>query len=238
VNYAILGCLLLVVTLARADEPTYSVERDNNVVCSMQPEQVAANSLTLKVLSMRCTTSDKVPGVGHQEGKEDRVVWFVRVRGHFPLRGPVSEPCLEGYYVTDDESGATTEYGCGPARESNEPAYSVEIDPGATCRMRPEEVATKAEGKKILSMRCTTMEKVVRVTDARGDPDRSAVWYVRARGHWVNLRTPPGVPAQSFDGEGFLLIDDADGFITGRGASPDPGSPVPIIEMRPLQKGR
>src|SRR5262249_22814939 len=94
VDYAILGCLLLFAGLARASEPAYSVERDNTVVCRTQPEQVAANPYGWKILSMRCTTRNKVAEISHDE---DRVIWFARVVGYVCLPG--AETCCDvGFY--------------------------------------------------------------------------------------------------------------------------------------------
>jgi len=53
----------------------------------------------------------------------------------------------------------------------------------------------------------------------------------------VNLQTPPGALAVSFEGEGHYEISDATGEITGR-TSPDPGTKVRGGERREPIKGR
>jgi len=127
-----------------------------------------------------------------------------------------------------------------PAAASPPSAVAVEVDPGITCSRSATEMAALVEvkGQRVLSLRCTTRDRVVKVTLPDGSLDRSVVWYVRARGSWVNLRTPPGVSAMSFEGEGFYEISDATGEVTGRGASPDPGTRVRGGERRDLTKGR
>jgi hypothetical protein len=96
----------------------------------------------------------------------------------------------------------------------------------------------EGRGKRVLALRCTTRDRLMTVTLPDGSSDRSVVWHVRARGHWVNLRTPPGVSSVSFDGEGSYLISDATGEVIGLGASPDPGTRVHGGERRQLIKGR
>ena len=57
---------------------------------------------------------------------------------------------------------------------ADEEAYPVQVDPGVSCRMRPEEVARAANGDgKITSMRCTTLNR-----EHNGQPIDDAVWWV------------------------------------------------------------
>ncbi len=62
------------------------------------------------------------------------------------------------------------------------------------------------------------------------------VWIVRLTGRFVDLRTPPGVPAQVL-GAGFHLVDDATGEIVGRGGRGQPAGGAPQSPSR-LTKGR
>jgi len=63
---------------------------------------------------------------------------------------------------------------------------AVEVDPGVICRRPANEIAAivEARGQRVLSMRCTTRDRLARVTLPDGSLDRSVVWYVRARRRW------------------------------------------------------
>lgn len=89
----------------------------------------------------------------------------------------------------------------------------VEIDPGLSPHMTPQEIIRRFEGgsppgslfqpDEVVSLHCFLGE-------VPGKPGKHVVWTVRMHGRFVNLRTPPGVPAQVTD-RGFVEIEDATG---------------------------
>jgi hypothetical protein len=108
--------------------------------------------------------------------------------------------------------------------------YPISIQPGLEPRMSPAAVVEIALAQQRASIApgrpaptVTAVECVhgrdVGLASPPPAPDATApYWIVRMTGRFVNLRTPPGVPAQVF-GSGFYVIDDASGEAVGRGGS-------------------
>jgi len=71
--------------------------------------------------------------------------------------------------------------------------YKIEIDPGVSCHMKPEEVADVVKDEKIVSMHCTILE-----AGKIGTPQRQTVWTVSLGDHGYT-------------------VDDATGKIIGHG---------------------
>lgn len=131
-----------------------------------------------------------------------------------------------------------------------QPPYSVQIEAGISPRMNPADVASLVEAvhgnslvsggssrgaapiapfvPQILSLHClpgSQAHKAEARLPSFDFPRHSMVWFVKARGTFVNYRTPPGVPAQ-IRHTGFYVIDDATGKVLAWGgyAPSNPGS--------------
>jgi hypothetical protein len=192
---------------------TVSLERDPDVDCTLEPEQVLNR---VEGHLIQCTSFDRTPG-RHGSG-DRRPVWFVHSHG--------GGSCPDGrntgtWTILDDATGREVNrgtYPCGapPKRPEGPPAYKVTVDPGVGCRMLPDEVAEKFGWWGITSMRCTTADKLWQTWGPEGR-DRSVVWVVERR-----------------DG-GWSAIDDATGETRAggglgaarRGLDTDPVAPQP-----------
>lgn len=122
-----------------------------------------------------------------------------------------------------------------------QPSVQVEIEPGLSPRMTPPEIIQRFEGGSppgslfqpdaVVSLRCFLGE-------VPGKPGKHVVWIVRIHGRFVNLRTPPGVPAQVTD-RGFVEIEDATGHaIAWGGMRPSFPRLANPREGQRLEKGR
>jgi len=173
---------LLTAASGRADKPAYTVEADPGISCRMRPEEVAHVVPDGKITSMRCTTLD----IEH-DARRRLTVWWVAFG--------------DQRYCVDDTTGKIMGFsGTGfpttarrPTPEKPPLPYKVEIDPGVSCHMKPEEVADGVKDEKIVSMHCTILE-----TGKIGTPQRQTVWTVSLGDHGYT-------------------VDDATGKIIGHG---------------------
>jgi len=180
------------------DRPwTVQLERDPGVDCTLTPEEVLDRAVGY---SIHCTSLDKTL-LGHRSG-DRRPVWYVNSHGG----GTV---CPDGRntgssVLLDDATGRvldTTVYPCAepPKRPEGPPTYTVTVDPGVGCRMTPDEVAEKFGWQGILSLRCTTSDKLWEMWGPEGR-DQRVVWVVK------------------MDDRGYV-IEDSTGQITAAGGS-------------------
>ncbi|MEB2343191.1 MAG: hypothetical protein OZ948_00435 [Deltaproteobacteria bacterium] len=97
--------------------------------------------------------------------------------------------------------------------------YTGSIAPGLHPRLTAATVAdlVGAGGSAApAGVRRITALECVRGDDIGRAGSTAPFWIVRVEGHFVNLRTPPGCPAQVAP-EGFYVIDDATGSMVARG---------------------
>jgi hypothetical protein len=137
------------------------------------------------------------------------------------------------------------------AMAEEQPRYSVKIDEGLSPRMRAEDVAQLAVTRlarglermdvdpttgeprlvpatpEVLELRCMTYDKFFKIRDKdTGELERRVVWLVRAKGEFVNHRTPEGQPSSVHDA-GYLIFDDSTGRVVAFGSTEPPVRTVP-----------
>ena len=109
-----------------------------------------------------------------------------------------------------------------------EPPFSVRVHTGLDPRLDPSAVAEIAieqlgEGATVDEMTLVPSDSDVRTIEPEsalgpepGAPTGGAVWVVRARGHFVGRRVPPGVPDVR-SSTGYFVIEDATGDVRAMG---------------------
>lgn len=196
----LVACLLVCPLAARAErvqigpwpdrEWTVSFEQDPGVECTLKPEEVLDRVLGH---SIHCTSFDKTIA-GHGSG-DKRPVWYVNSHGG-------GNVCPDGrnsgsVAVLDDATGRVLQqevYPCPepPKRPEGPPKYTVTFDPGVGCRMTPDDVAEKLRWR-VISMRCTTMDKFFKAWGPDGRVDQRVVWFADQGGdEWTIIEDSTG----------------------------------------------
>ena len=199
-------------TIGPWPERPFSVllKRDPGATCTLRPEEVLDRVMGY---ALECTPFDKT-ALGWSSG-DRRAVWFIASHA--------GDACWNNtpsgsWIILDDATGR--EMGRGlypcperPKRPEGPPTYVVKVDPGVGCRMLPDEVAEKFSWQGIVSMRCTTMNRLVEMSGPEG-LDQRVVWLVDQRGEWS-------------------IIEDASGMVTAYGGSGGARRPVPVPPWPP-----
>jgi len=106
------------------------------------------------------------------------------------------------------------------------PPFPVDVPPGLSVRMSPEDVARVAESALGPNARVLRMSAVAHIRDVstvenfgkpgRAFPDVGPVWVVRGDGQFIGHYGPPGAPPPT-SRTGFYVVADRTGQIIGMG---------------------
>lgn len=143
----------------RQDRRAVTVEVDEGVSCSRSPDEIVAAVGELEIVSLHCTTADRLGYATSESGRD--VVWVVQME-----RGSRVVEDRTGMMIGAGGEGLVMRGGRAPVPEpapdrsgNFDPTAIATSDPGARCKLTPEEAYALRPSRSLLELRCSTWDR-------------------------------------------------------------------------------